>query len=149
MPDKEPPKAAPSEHPLAEPQSGDDTLRVLIVEDEADTAEALEMILTMMGHQVRTAHSGLAALQTAKDHRPDVILLDIGLPELDGYQVAERLRETPDAMQNVVLVAMTGHGEAKDRQRAVRAGFDHHMVKPVDPRKLEQLLTSIARSKGA
>ena len=145
---KELPRSAAPESTLQAPRPSENALRVLIVEDEADSAEALEMILTMMGHQVQTAHSGMAALQAAKDHRPDVILLDIGLPGLNGYQVAERLRETPDAMKHVVLVAMTGYGQPEDRQRAVRAGFDYHMVKPVDPRQLEQLLTQIAKPKG-
>ncbi len=145
---KELPRSAAPESTLQAPRPSENALRVLIVEDEADSAEALEMILTMMGHQVQTAHSGMAALQAAKDHRPDVILLDIGLPGLNGYQVAERLRETPDAMKHVVLVAMTGYGQPEDRQRAVRAGFDYHMVKPVDPQQLEQLLTQIAKPKG-
>ncbi len=142
------PRAAAPDIALPAPRSSEDAMRVLIVEDEADTADALQLILTMIGHEVQTAHSGMAALQAVKDHRPDVILLDIGLPDLNGYQVAERLRETPDAMKQVVLVAMTGYGQAEDRRRAVRAGFDYHMVKPFDPQRLEQLLTQIAKPQG-
>jgi CheY-like chemotaxis protein len=100
----------------------------------------------MMGHQVVAAHDGAHALQAAVEHQPEVILLDIGLPDLNGYQVAERLRQMPDLM-GIVLVALTGYGQEDDRQRAKRAGFDYHLVKPADPQQLQQLLTTLGKAR--
>src|SRR5579863_7257853 len=94
-------------------------------------ATTLEMLLQETGHQVRVAHTGPAGLAAALDFRPDVMLLDIGLPELDGFEVAKRIRQHA-ALHNVVLVAMTGYGREKERQRSQEAGFDYHLVKPAD-----------------
>ncbi len=126
---------APSEHPL----------RVLVVDDNVDVAETLRLLLSMAGHEIDTAHSGEEAIQTATDFRPDVVLLDIGLPGLTGYEVAERLRKMRE-MKGAVLVAMTGYGQEEDRLRAKQAGFDHHLVKPVDPAQLQELLASLGET---
>jgi CheY-like chemotaxis protein len=121
----------------------DAVLRVLIVDDNEDAATALEMLLEEAGHSVRAAHTGPAGLAAALEFLPDVMLLDIGLPELDGFEVAKRIRQQA-ALHNVVLVAMTGYGREKERQRSQEAGFDHHLVKPVDFGTLEQILAAVS-----
>jgi signal transduction histidine kinase/CheY-like chemotaxis protein len=121
------------------------SLRVLVVDDNADTVLSFSMLLEMSGHDVRTAHDGPTALQVALDYRPDVVLLDIGLPGLNGYEVAKRIRQQPD-FKNVVLVALTGYGQDSDRQTALHAGFNHHMTKPVRLPQLEQILATVTVS---
>ncbi|MEI8383216.1 MAG: ATP-binding protein [Planctomycetota bacterium] len=121
------------------------SLRVLVVDDNIDAAQTLELLLTELGHDVRTAYDGLSVLQIAIDHPPDIVLLDLGLPGLDGFEVAKRLRQHP-ALKNVVLVAMTGYGLPADRQRSQDAGFNHHLVKPASFDKLQQILASIIES---
>jgi CheY-like chemotaxis protein len=118
------------------------SLRVLVVDDNMDTAVSLEMLLRESGYDARTAHDGPAALAAALDYRPNVVLLDIGLPGLDGYEVAKRLRQQP-ILPNVVLVAMTGYGQDADRQCAREAGFDHHLVKPVRFEHIQEILASV------
>jgi len=118
--------------------------RVLVVDDNVDTAESLALLLRMKGHQVAIAHDGLAALKTAGSFHPEVVLLDIGLPELDGYQVATRLRLRRRTAK-ALIVAMTGYGQEEDQLRAHEAGFDHHLIKPVDPTVIYEL---IARSRA-
>jgi CheY-like chemotaxis protein len=113
--------------------------RILVVDDNVDAAESPRMILTMEGHEVQVAHDGAAALRVAEVFLPDAVLLDIGLPRIDGYEVARRLRERPD-MKNALLVAVTGSGQPEDLQRSQRTGFDVHLVKPVPPEALRQLL---------
>jgi CheY-like chemotaxis protein len=115
--------------------------RVLVVDDNRDTTESTALLLHLWGHDVRVAHDGLRALAAAKDYRPQVILLDIGVPGLSGLEVARRLRQDP-AFRRTVLVALTGFGSEEDRRRSKLAGFDHHWVKPVDPAILEDLLAS-------
>ncbi|HEY1376607.1 MAG TPA: response regulator, partial [Gemmataceae bacterium] len=127
------PPAAADKVPAAAPR------RVLIVDDNVDSAESLALLLGIGGHNVRTAADGPAALAAARDHRPDIVLLDIGLPRMDGYEVARRLRGEPD-LPPVTLIAMTGYGQDEDRRKARDAGFDHHLVKPVDPEELARLL---------
>ncbi len=118
-------------------------LRVLVVDDNADTVLSFSMLLKTSGHDVRTAHDGPTAVQVALDYRPDVVLLDIGLPGLNGYQVAKRLRQQPD-FKNVVLVALTGYGQDSDRQTALQAGFNHHLVKPARLAQLQQILATVS-----
>jgi two-component system CheB/CheR fusion protein len=116
--------------------------RVLVVDDDADNLESIAMLLGVLGHEVATATDGLQALEATKTFRPDVVLLDIGLPNLDGYEVAERIR----AQQNgapIRLVAITGWSRDDEQLRAKRAGFDHHLTKPVDPKRLESLIASM------
>ena len=119
------------------------TLRVLVVDDNVDAAKVIQMLLVASGHRVTMAHTGPTALAAALDYRPDVMLLDIGLPELDGYEVANRIRQEP-LLQDIVLVALTGYEQDTDRQRAQEAGFDHHLVKPADFAKVQQILAAVA-----
>jgi CheY-like chemotaxis protein len=118
------------------------SLRVLVVDDNVDTAQTLGMLLTALRHDVRTAHDGTAALEAALDFRPNLVLLDIGLPGLNGFEVAKRLRQQP-VLSSVVLVAMTGYSQESDRLRSQEAGFDHHLVKPADFGKVQQILAII------
>jgi CheY-like chemotaxis protein len=116
--------------------------RILVADDSQDAAGSLGMLLKMMGNEVRTAHDGLEAVEAAAEFRPEVILLDIGMPKLNGYDAARRIREENWA-KNVVLVALTGWGQEQDRQRSQEAGFNLHIVKPVEPAALEELLTRL------
>jgi two-component system CheB/CheR fusion protein len=106
-------------------------LRILIVEDQVDSAEALAVALRLEGHEVRVAYDGETGLAAAAELKPDVALLDIGLPRLSGYAVATRLRAEP-GLADAFLVALTGFGDDDDRARALDAGFDLHLTKPVD-----------------
>jgi CheY-like chemotaxis protein len=115
--------------------------RVLVVDDNQDSAETIAMLIELWGHQARIVHNGPAALAEAPGWRPEVVLLDIGLPGIDGYEVARRLRQEP-AMAGALLIAMTGYGQERDRRMSSEAGFDHHLVKPVDPAVLQKLLAS-------
>ena len=120
------------------------SLRVLVVDDNVDMVKDFEnSFLRMSGHDVRTAHDGPAALEAASDYRPNVVLLEIGLPELDGYEVAKRMRQHA-ALQNVVLVAMTGYAQESDRQLARDAGFDHHLVKPAGFEQMQKILATVS-----
>jgi CheY-like chemotaxis protein len=105
--------------------------RVLVVDDNPDSASGMVRLLELQGHQVASAHDGPAAVAAARSFRPDVVLLDIGLPGMDGYQVASALRDD-EALSDAVLIAVTGYGQDEDRRRSRAAGFDHHLVKPVD-----------------
>jgi PAS domain S-box-containing protein len=113
--------------------------RVLVVDDNQDAAHALRLLLQTDGHDVMVAADGAAGLALAREHRPDVVLLDIGLPTLNGYEIATRIRADP-ALKGTVLVAVTGYGQMHDRARASASGFDHHLVKPVEFRALQELL---------
>jgi CheY-like chemotaxis protein len=114
--------------------------RVLIVDDNVDAAETLGMQVRILGaNEVRTALSGEVALQTAPAFRPDIVLLDLGMPEMDGYEVARRIRQEPWG-KDVMLVAVTGWGQEEHRQRTKEAGFDRHLTKPADPADIESLL---------
>lgn len=115
--------------------------RILIVEDNVDAATSLASLLRAMGHTVHAAHDGIAAVDVLPILQPDVVILDIGLPEMDGYQVARHLRDT-FGHRRILLVALTGYGSDDARQKSRDAGFDHHLVKPVDPNILQRILMS-------
>jgi CheY-like chemotaxis protein len=115
---------------------------VLIVDDSEDGAESLAILLQLGGHETHVAHDGVEALEVAEKVRPDVVLLDIGLPRLNGYEVCHRLRQEPWA-RNLAVVALTGWGQDEDRHRSREAGFDAHLVKPVDHDALLKLLASL------
>ena len=115
--------------------------RILVADDNIDAADSLAMILEMSGHDVRVAHDGRAALSVAQSFRPDTVLLDIGMPQLNGYEVAQALRQEPWGAR-ITLIALTGWGQESDRLKAMDAGFDRHLTKPVDPAALEQLMSS-------
>jgi CheY-like chemotaxis protein len=114
--------------------------RILVVDDNADTAESMARLLSLSGHEVRTARDGPEALATAIAWRPEYILLDLCLPGLSGYQVATRLRQGA-ACQGTVIIAVTGQGLPEDRQRSRETGIDHHLLKPVDLGALLALLS--------
>jgi PAS domain S-box-containing protein len=113
--------------------------RVLVADDNEQAARVLGMLLTMMGNDVRVAHNGLEAVELADEFRPDIALLDIGMPKLNGYEAARRIRERPWG-QAIVLAALTGWGQEDDRRRTGEVGFDHHFVKPIEPATLQRLL---------
>jgi CheY-like chemotaxis protein len=117
-------------------------LRVLIVDDNTDAAESLAMLLRLWGHVVYMAHDGLAALAMARTYLPEVVLLDLGLPGMDGYEVARQLRAAGrvGSPGGPALWALTGYGQEEDRRRCKEAGFDRHLLKPVDLDALEVLL---------
>jgi CheY-like chemotaxis protein len=119
--------------------------RILVVDDNIDSAKSLTVLLDLGGHETRSAYDGLEAVEAAISFRPDVVLLDIGLPELNGYDVARKIREQPWG-QRVVLVALTGWGQEEDRRRSKEAGFNHHLTKPVDPLALKKLLAGLSPS---
>jgi PAS domain S-box-containing protein len=120
-------------------------LRLLVVDDNADAANSLAMLLETWGHAVSVEHNAFAALERAKAEAPQIMLLDIGLPDMDGYALARRLRELPQTAQ-AVLIALTGYGQMEDRRRTRDAGFDHHLVKPTNPAQLAELLGKLSAS---
>jgi CheY-like chemotaxis protein len=117
-------------------------LRVLIVEDNRDVADMLQMMIAAWGETVRMAHDALAALTAAAEFKPDVVLLDLGLPRLHGFDVARRLKDQPGGAA-VPIIAITGWGQEADRQGSKAAGIQHHLVKPVNPDFLKDLLAGI------
>ena len=114
-------------------------LRVLVVDDNQASADTLHWTVELFGDTVKSCHDGSTALKLAADFRPDVVLLDIGMPGMDGLQVCEALRAMPD-LKHVKIIAQTGWGEAEHRRMTAEAGFDLHLVKPVDPHVLEDML---------
>jgi PAS domain S-box-containing protein len=139
---------SPAASPARVVRAHSQPLRVLVVDDNRDARESMAMLLGFWGHEVSSAGDGAAALSLALKERPHVVLLDIGLPGIDGYEVARRIR----AQENIgkpVLVAMTGYGQSEDRQRAREAGFSLHLVKPVEPEALQRALALIDRGADA
>jgi CheY-like chemotaxis protein len=120
--------------------------RILVVDDNPDSAISLEKLLTITGHEAKIAHDGLAAVAEAERFRPEVILLDIGLPRLNGYDACRLIREKPWGA-SMILIAVTGWGQEEDRRRSREAGFDGHMVKPVDLDELMRLLDDVSSSR--
>jgi len=118
-------------------------LRVLVVDDNADVTASLQRLLGRLGYDVRTAADGFAGLATAEQFRPDVALLDVGMPKMSGYDLAQRIREASWG-KTIVLIAVTGWGQSEDKRRAREAGFDHHLVKPEAANDLVKLLASLA-----
>ena len=117
--------------------------RLLVVDDNVDAATSLAILLGRMGHDVSTAYDGIEAVQAAAAYRSDIVLLDIGLPKMNGYEAAREIRRQPGG-NNITLIALTGWGQEEDKRRAAEAGFDHHITKPVDVRALGRLLESVA-----
>jgi PAS domain S-box-containing protein len=130
---------ADDERPYEAPASGH---RLLVVDDNQDAARSLAMLLRLRGHEVRIAHDGASALAIATSYHPKVVFMDIGMPGMDGYEVARRLREH-QGLKSVVLAALTGWGQQEDRRRTAEAGFDYHLVKPADAKTLEDLLDAL------
>ena len=142
-----PPAASANEGsaPLAE--TGDAAVasqhrRILVADDNQDSAISMAMLFELMGHEVRTARDGQQAVEVARTFRPELVLLDIGMPRLSGLEACRRIRAEPWS-KSAVMVALTGRGQADDRLRSLEAGFDHHLVKPVDMAVLEAMLGSL------
>ena len=114
-------------------------VRILIADDNRDAADTMGMLLELGGHEAIIAHSGNQALQLGREHRPDVVILDIGMPDLNGYDVARTARNE-EWGKSAYLIALTGWGQAEDKERARLAGFDRHLTKPVDPDLVEEIL---------
>jgi CheY-like chemotaxis protein len=115
--------------------------RILIADDNRDAAITLALLLELQGHETQTAYDGVEALQIAETFRPDIAVLDIGMPKLNGYDVCQQLREHPWG-RSMTMVALTGWGQSQDKQRAREAGFDLHLVKPVNPDMLAEVLSA-------
>jgi len=115
--------------------------RIVIADDNEDSAQSFAMLLSFSGHEVKIAHDGAEALDAVRNFRPDVAFLDIGMPGLTGYEVAQAVRAEPWGSE-VTLIAVTGWGQPDDKQRAHTAGFDRHLVKPIDPDEVDRLLDS-------
>jgi CheY-like chemotaxis protein len=122
-------------------------LSVMVVDDNEDAGAMLGLLLRASGHRVAVEHRATKALERARAEAPDVYLLDIGLPEMDGNELAQRLRSQPESA-DAVLIAVTGYGQEQDRRTALSAGFNHHLVKPVDSARLRALLADISRQKS-
>jgi signal transduction histidine kinase len=121
--------------------------RIVVVDDNTDSADSLTMVLGFDGHEVLAVYTGLQAIEQAERFKPDVMLIDIGLPDLDGYEVARRIRAIP-ALQSICLVAVTGYGQDADKDRAHAAGFSEHLVKPIEFPTLERVLTTLPKGKS-
>lgn len=122
-------------------------LRVLIVEDNRDMARTMRTLLSRSGHEVQLAHSGPSGVEAARQWKPDVVLCDLSLPEMDGFEVARTLRQDP-SLAATRLIAVSGHGRDEDRRGSHDAGFNLHLTKPVDPFELERILSRGERSTG-
>jgi CheY-like chemotaxis protein len=129
----------PGQKPAAAPQR-----RVLVVDDNKDSATSMGMLLKFLNTDVRVAHDGPTALDMVESYHPNVVLLDIGMPGMDGFEVARRIRQRAD-FDDIVLIALTGWGQTEDRNRTQTAGFDHHLVKPADITTLQSLLSSAGK----
>ena len=127
--------------------AGPTGLRVLVVDDNVDAAQTLALLVQLAGHDVRVAYDGPPALTLAQAFQPQVVLLDLNLPAMDGYEVARKLRERPETHE-AVLAAVTGWGQPEDRRRSKDAGFDRHFVKPVDPNIITKLLSDAQAGRG-
>ena len=133
-----PPRPTPGRETATSP-GHESATRILVVDDNQDAAWSLAKLLSLLGHDVRTAHDGPSAITQAREHEPRYIVLDIGLPGKDGYQVASELRKESFG-RNAILIAVTGYGQTPDRRRAREAGFDHYLVKPINHDELLNLL---------
>jgi CheY-like chemotaxis protein len=130
----------------AEPGAADSGSCILVADDNRDAADSLALVLEMTGHRVFSVHSGTEALAALLRHRPQVAILDIGMPDLTGYEVAEAVRREPWG-RSMHLIAVTGWGQTEDKERAHAAGFDQHLTKPVDPDRVEALLRELHRGR--
>ena len=139
---------ASQDHRAAAPARAHSSRRVLVVDDNLDGAESLAMLLELEGHEAHVAHDGLSAIASAERLAPDAVLLDIGLPGMNGYEICRRLRETPWG-KRLTIVALTGWGQEEDRRRSKAAGFDTHLVKPVDSELLLELLADVGGPRAA
>jgi DNA-binding response OmpR family regulator len=138
-----------AEHTPATPQSVPPRInrRVMVIDDNPAAARAIERLVKALGGECRVAHDGETGLAYTREMRPDIVILDIGMPKIDGYETCRRIRE--EFGSTIVIVALTGWGQERDKQRAMRAGFDVHLIKPADPIILEELLATAGVREGA
>lgn len=122
-------------------------MNILIVDDDKDSAMTLGWLVEMLGQDYKLAHSGQEALEVAPGYNPTLVLMDISLPGMTGYEACQKMRENP-ALANTVIAAQTGWGEEQHRQKSKEAGFDHHLVKPISVANLQELLDTVRKSKG-
>jgi two-component system CheB/CheR fusion protein len=122
--------------------AGERPIRILVVDDNVDAADGLKMLLELEGEEVRVAYDGESALAAARQFHPQIVLLDVGMPGMDGYEIARRLRLDPET-RGTILVAITGWGQSEDRRRSMDAGIDYHLVKPVEPATLQRLVNAL------
>jgi len=134
--------------PLESKPDTQGTSRVLVVEDNRDAAESMQMLLELLGHQVQVAEDGFRALEILREESFHALIIDIGLPMMDGYALAGRIRALPNG-RSMRLIALTGYGQDEDRRRALSAGFDQHLVKPVDIDRLQEILAQASKQKNA
>jgi CheY-like chemotaxis protein len=132
----------PAVETLPDPATAGGGLKILVIDDNRDAADACAMLLELSGHHVQTAYTGLRGLELAESFHPHVLLLDIGLPDLNGYELAAQIRGAPWG-RGIILIAVTGWGQEEDRRRAFEAGCDHHLTKPVSVEAVESLLQSL------
>jgi CheY-like chemotaxis protein len=118
--------------------------RIMVVDDNYDSAQSMAMLIGMEGHEVQTAYNGRDALALAEHFRPEIMLMDIGMPDLSGYEVAQRLHECPWG-RHITLIALTGWAQKEDRERAASMGFTHYLVKPVDPAEVQAVIDGVHR----
>jgi CheY-like chemotaxis protein len=141
------PSYAPGDAESSAGQQAQDALRVMVVDDNVDAAQMLAALLEVQGHAVCVEYDARGALERARRERPDVLLLDIGLPDMDGYELARCLRGQPESA-GATLVALTGYGQSQDRKEAEQAGFDHYLVKPADMEQVNDVLAEAARARN-
>lgn len=127
---------------MNKPSTDSTKRRILIADDNRDSADSLALLLGLHGNEVRTAYDGVETLDVASEFLPDVVLLDIGMPKLNGHEVAKRIREQPWG-RSIALIAVTGWGQQEDRRRTSEVGFDHHLVKPIDPEALARMIAQL------
>jgi CheY-like chemotaxis protein len=146
LPTVEPPAPPKPEPALIARDERDSALRILVADDVVDSQQSLTLALQILGHRVRSAGDGTQALDVAMSYRPEVAILDIGMPGLTGYEVATRIRDV-DWGKRALLIALTGWGQREDIRRAQLAGFDHHMTKPADFATLQKVIDAFAASR--
>jgi CheY-like chemotaxis protein len=139
-------ETTPRNEPPGRTEASSNPLRILVVEDNPDTAESFTTLLGIWGHKALFALDAQAALSTADSFAPDVMICDLGLPGMDGYELARTIRRQP-ALRGATLIALSGYGRDEDRTRSAEAGFDHHLVKPADLEAIADLLATIATTK--
>ena len=142
LPTMSPPVGLAAATPAPAPPAEQRLRRVLVVDDNRDSAQTLAMVLDVMGHTTCVANDGLEAVRLAGEFQPDIVLLDIGMPRLNGYEACRQIRAQPWA-NTVVMVAVTGWGQDDDRRRSREAGFDLHLVKPLDPVEVERMMRKL------
>ena len=124
------------------------TRKILVVDDNEAAANALSRLLQLRGHEVSVVYTGMAAVDTVRRQHPDLLILDIGLPDIDGYEVVRRLKES-GAASGSAIIALTGYGQVEDKERALKTGFDYHLTKPVGLKELEKAFRKVAHAYDA